>query len=169
MVADALGLAAEADLGPDLIYGAQVWHWIPRSADTVLAASLKPGGVLAWLWNLPGAGEGQKLSGDLHARLLPDAEEASRRRRRRRDSELWRARLAEVTETVEVIEYAWTRVMTAEEYVGMSGTFSDHVVLADDRRKTLMEAMAERIASLGGAIELSYVTRAFLGHEVSRA
>lgn len=165
VVADALGLAVEPDLDPDFIYGAQVWHWIPRRADALLAASLRPFGVMAWMWNLPDVGESQKLFGDLFARFLPDVEEASRRRRRRRDSELWHDRLGEVTEAVEVFEHAWTRVMTAEGYVGMSGTFSDHVVLSDDRRRALMEAMAERIGSLGGAIELSYVTRVFLGHK----
>ncbi len=162
VVADALEVTIESDL--DLVYGAQVWHWLPNRADPVLAAKLRPCGVMAWIWNLPDIEEDSGLFGDLYGRFLPDAEAASRRRHRRRDSQMWRNRLAEATGEVEVLEHHWSQPMTAEQYVGMSGTFSDHVALPHDRRRALMEAIAERINSLGGVIDLSYVTRVFLGY-----
>jgi trans-aconitate methyltransferase len=161
VVADALAVAPETDL--DLIYGAQVWHWIPRRADAALAAKLSPDGVMAWIWNLPDADEAERLLGDLYSRLLPDSEAVSERRRQRRDSQSWSDRLAEVTGRVQVFEHSWSRLMTTEQYTGMSGTFSDHVTLPHQRRRALMEALAERINSLGGTIEVSYMTRVVLG------
>lgn len=162
VVADALGVVS--DHGMDLIYGAQVWHWIPQEADSFLADKLSPGGVMAWMWNLPDEEEGRRLFGDIYSELLPDVGAVSERRRQRRDTRLWRDRLAEVTDQVEVFEHSWPRLMTGEQYVGMSGTFSDHVMLSDRERGALMEALEERIASLGGEIEVSYVTRVLLGY-----
>ncbi len=49
-------------------------------------------------------------------------------------------------EVVAVRQYDWERVYEAEEYIGLLGTFSGHLAMADWKRKRLYGEIRRRLA-----------------------
>ena len=147
----------------DLVYGAQSWHWLPPALDGRLAAAVRPGGALALLWNRPDHERRQEHFDDLYRRYMPHAGESRRRTLHRRDDRHWVDRLAAVSAEVETFEHAWSTVMTTRRYLGLTGTYSDHLALGEERRRALEDAIARRIESMGGSLRVDYVTKVFLG------
>lgn len=146
--------------GFDLIYGAQSWHWVDRAADARLAGGLRPGGVMAWLWNHPRPGD---LFGDIYARYIEDTAESVRQRLHRRDTEGWLSRLGDIVSEVETATFAWTRPLSADDYVALIGTYTDHILLPDDDRENLLDEIHQRMIDTGGDIDLEYTTAVYLG------
>lgn len=147
----------------DLLCGAQSWHWVPETTDGRMAESVVAGGAIVWMWNHPHLDTEIGLLGDLYARYMPEHQQSRRVANHRRDTEYWRDRLARVTRSVEVFEVPWARWLTAQEYVALIGTYSDHIALPHDDRTALQEAIRHRLLAQGDSIELSYVTRVYLG------
>lgn len=147
----------------DLVFGAQSWHWVPENTDAPLAAALTAGGAMAWMWNHPDMGQEQDLFGDLYAHYMPEHHESLRVANHRRDGDYWRDRMARLTARVAVFELAWARSLTADEYVALVGTYSDHIALPPHDRTSLQEAIRSRLMKSGGPIEMSYLTRVYLG------
>lgn len=151
----------------DLVVGAQSWHWVPESADHLVGATLSSGGGMAWMWNRPDVGQRREWFGDLYDAYMP-AGLGIQARDRRRDDEYWRRRLAKICRDVVEVTFSWSEQMDSDAYVGMAATFSDHIVLEPDRRWVLLDAIADRIHSFGGTIEVGYATKAFLGRAPDR-
>lgn len=147
----------------DLVYGAQSWHWVPERVDAALAEVLADGGAMAWIWNHPELGPEESLFGDLYARFMPEHDNSRRAGLHRRDNDGWVERLGRVTEDVEMFDHAWSRPMTAADYVALIGTYSDHITLDPVERVALQEAIHDRMMSGGGWIDLRYLTVAYLG------
>lgn len=148
----------------DLLYGAQSWHWIDPRWDRRLAEAVRPGGALVMLWNRPDHVRRRTDFDDLYRRYLPDGDGASRRRLlHQRDDTHWIERLEAVAGHVEVLRAAWSTTMSTSGYLGLVGTYSDHLTLADARRRPLEEGIAARIDAMGGSITVDYLTVAYLG------
>lgn len=154
----------EGDGGPfDLLYGAQTWHWLPESADDRLVSVVRPGGAVALMWNRPDHERRQEHFDDLYRRHLPDAGASRRRALHRRDDLHWVARLEAAGTVVETFDHPWSIEMTTSEYLGLIGTFSDHLVLDEEPRRALEEGIAARIDAMGGTFRVDYVTKVYLG------
>ena len=95
---------------------------------------------------------------------MPDSEEGVRIANHRRDPSYWRERLELVVSDVEILEVPWERTLTADDYVSLIGTYSDHIALAHDDRLQLQQAIRQRLDSYGGSITVEYLTRVYLGH-----
>jgi trans-aconitate methyltransferase len=147
----------------DLIYGAQSWHWVPEQEDARLAASLAADGAMAWMWNHPHLGPEEELFGDVYARYMPDHGESRRVALHRRDTSYWQGRMAGVAPDVQVFELPWERRLSADDYVALIATYSDHITLPPEDRAGLQAAIRDRLMGHGGVIELSYLTRVYLG------
>lgn len=147
----------------DLVYGAQAWHWLPESLDARLVCFVRPGGALALIWNRPDHERRQTHFDDLYRRYLPDPDMSRRRMLHRRDDAHWTGRLEAAGTTVETFEQPWSVDMSTEEYVGLIGTFSDHLTLASEPRRALEAGIAARIDDMGGTLRVDYVTRVYLG------
>ncbi len=138
-----------------LAYAGQAWHWMdPETAYRKVYDALVPGGVLAPFWNHPAEG---------HSALLRDvyiehAPELAKDRPYASLDERIEARVQDflapgVFDEVDVRRFPWTMRRTADEYIALVDTYSDHVVLDADVRKRLYAAMRERIEANGGVIE----------------
>lgn len=147
----------------DLIYAAQAWHWVDAATGFQKAlASLRPGGLLALLWNIPIDRFGH-LRGvyEEHApELLSDDDD----RIRRRDRHDWSVDMtAAGFREVGLVTHHWARTLTAGGYRALCSTYSDHILMDPGRRELLLDAIEAHIAARGGSVEIEYRCLAYTG------
>ena len=155
----------------DMVLAANSWHWIdPRRRYEKAAAALKPGGVLAFTTGghafPPGfdpffteiqacydaIGEG-RVGGwtPLPPEEIPDSR-----------GEIEQSGLFE---DVRVARRVWTEEFTADEYVAMMGTASDHLLMEPDKRMRLFAQMRSLIgARPDGRIRRHWLTILHVAH-----
>ena len=144
----------EADF--DLVMAAQSFHFIDAQSGLAKAAdALRPRGAIAIFAHQPQRGDAEvhRRVQEQYARLEPTL--------RPRDEDTGFAEEIERTgrfETVIVTRYRWQRVFTAEEYVGLQQTQSNHRLLPADRRAALLAAIRREIEDHGGSFPVDYVT-----------
>jgi SAM-dependent methyltransferase len=143
--------------GFDVVCAAQSWHWVdPERGFARAHELLRPGGWLALFWNRgnDGSPEQRRALDAVYARLAPDLTDSGHRRDH---AAAIRAsgRFVEVEERA----YPWSRELSADAYVRLLGTHSNHRLLPDDRRAALQAAVREAI---GDSIRIDYVTRLYL-------
>jgi len=154
----------EADF--DLVYAAQSFHWVEPEARYVTSARLlRPTGALVVIRNEKAAID-PDVRFDFDAAyerwspgepVAADQVEAACAR--------W---IAELSATAwfepppEVLRFPWTASYTTREYVDLVDTYSDTITMAGDRRRGLLDALAEAIERHGGRLEVPYVSLAFV-------
>jgi len=147
----------------DLAISGQAWHWINPALGVPKAASLlRPGGTLALFWNIV------RLGDDMRARLTSVYERfapgvAAEGRQLDPSGDIAFAedlRAAGLFASVELRRYPWERAYTADEYVHLVQTYSDHVVLPAAKRAALVSAVGATIDAAGGHLVARYVTLA---------
>jgi len=135
----------------DLLTCGASWHWIDPVLGAVSAARvLRPGGTLARFWNyeVPDEPVASALESP-YARLeleatpyvpFPPGD--------------WADSVADSGAfcSLETRTYEWRRTLTADEWVGMVTTFSDHQRLAPERLSALQRALWAAIETLGGTV-----------------
>lgn len=147
----------------DLVYAAQAWHWVDRdSAYQRAMRSLRPGGALALVWNLP-----LDRYGDFEAVYrshAPDLLQEDDERVGRRDDHDWCVDLREAGfEDVSRFSIEWSQAVDGSELAGLHSTYSDHIMLEATRRDRLLDALADHVSAVGGSVELRYSTDVFTG------
>ncbi len=157
--------------GFGLVFSAQAWHWVsPEVRYGKAAAALRAGGTLALLWNrVRWQGEPvrndledlyRRLVPDLYARrpgfpgLTPRPEDGDRGDEMRRTG-LFR------DETVRT--YPWSAAFTADSFIDLLQSQSDHRLLDEGTRARLLHAVREIIAARGGEIEVPHITLLVMG------
>jgi len=136
-----------ADASVDVVIGASMWHWVEAElALREVARVLRPGGTFSLLWNGPDrtvdwmrslwAG-GTVLSAD-------QIEGADAHRRERH--------LVDLGSESPFVEPArkvvrWTRPMTADELVGLAGTYSAIVTMSEPERRDCLQSMSRFLAA----------------------
>jgi SAM-dependent methyltransferase len=152
------GLEDYAGTGPfDLVYAAQSWHWVdPERGFARAHALLRPNGWLALFWNRAEDGDpAQRRALDaVYARLAPELGDSGHRG----DHAAAIRASGWFTEPEERL-YRWSQVRSAESYVRLLGTHSNHRLLPDDRRAALQAAVLDAI---GETIRIDYATRLYL-------
>jgi SAM-dependent methyltransferase len=141
-----------------VVYAAQSWHWVdPERGFARAHEALRPGGRLALFWNRAAdADPAQRHALDaIYARLAPDLGQSVGRGIDYADQIRDSGRFTDV----EVRRYDWSQVRSAESYVRLLGTHSNHRLLPDDRRAELHAAVREAI---GDTIRVDYRTRLYL-------
>jgi SAM-dependent methyltransferase len=148
----------EPDERYDLIYSATAFHWIPEEAGfPKIYRLLKPGGAVALFWNRPFVA---RTDDPLHMDIqnlyqkygLSDAlpVEFSEKDCRKTLDALERYGFSDI----KVQLFHRTRTMSAEDYIGLLSTYSDHVSMGkDDWHKFAGEVMAA-INTRGGVIRI---------------
>ena len=151
----------------DAVIAAQAIHWIdPRVRYPKIADVLAPGGTLAVIRN-----EKDAIAADLrdeldaaYARWFPawrehPPETEVEHARRELTAEIDASRRFGA---VDILEYPWTCRYSTARYLQLLDTYSDHAVLAAAQRAPLYQAIADAIDRRGGAIDIPYVSMAFL-------
>lgn len=142
----------------DLVFSAQAFHWVDQAQGYAQAArALRAGGWLALFWNLSPQPAGS-LCAELdaaYARCAPDMKPAPDFR------SLIAGRTAGIRacglfgEPV-VLEFPWVQRYSTADYLGLLGTYSDHILLPEDPRQALFGAIAEILDAHGGYIDRPY-------------
>lgn len=156
--------------GHDLFTCGQAWHWVDqaRGLDQIRRA-LRPGGVAAIFWNrpdFPDAGLRADLD-EVYARLAPGmrsslASKATGHKGVAPPVEPPPAGFADAAERT----YHHGVRHTAQSWVGLLGTHSDHVLLDDDQRAALHAAVAAVIDDHGGELEVAYRCEAWIARRL---
>lgn len=145
----------------DLLTSGQAWHWVDPARGVPKAAEvLRPGGTAALFWNddaldAPAQDALDAVYREHAAELLriPTPDRHLRHDRPYTEPFENSAAFASVGTRL----YTWQREFTADEWVGMCLTHSDHLQLAPARRAALADAAHAVVERLGG-LTASYVT-----------
>jgi SAM-dependent methyltransferase len=154
----------------DLLTSGQAWHWVDPSRGVPKAAQvLRPGGSVALFWN------DDELDADLHAAIdevyrehAPDLLRTPVPNRYLRNDRPHAAPFesSSAFDTVDTRRYAWQRDFTADEWVGMCLTHSDHLQLPPQRREALAAGLFALLDRLGG-LTAHYITYVVLARRVA--
>jgi len=150
--------------GFDLVLSATAFHWIPyKVAYPRCARALKPDGSLALLWNFLDTPD-NRFYHDLHAiyrRIVPRphfSQAPDRRIERQRKKIVSSGRFGPVT----VLRHPWQSEYSADDYIGLLRTMSDHAILAPAVRNPLFRAVRRLINDNGGTFTRPVVAVLFL-------
>lgn len=149
----------------DLIYAAQAWHWVDEETGLGKALSLlRPGGVLALMWNIPVDRYGQHIP--VYARHAPHLLAERDERIKRRDDHDWCADM-EAAGFMDTRRFTrmWAEDLPADRYRALYSTYSDHMMLEEPTRTRLLDALAEDVESRGGTATVEYRTEVFSGRK----
>ena len=150
----------------DLVCAAQSFHWIDPAVGFAKAADLLvPNGVLGLFWNRHDEqSDSYGIFDDVYRAEVPELVDGYGHDR---GQEQWTRRIVGRIaasgrfRTPEVRAYAWERDYTAAEFTDMLGTHSDHIALEPNTRRRLLDAVAARIAEMGGSFRKHYTTVLF--------
>jgi SAM-dependent methyltransferase len=148
----------------DMVLAATAFHWIPhRVAYPRCARALKPTRSLALIWNFADMPD-TKFYHDLTAiyrRIFPGMRLSAppelrieRQRKKIASSGLFGP--------VTVLRYPWQSEYTADRYIGLLRTMSDHAILAPAVRGVLFRAIRRLIDANGGTLVRPMVATLFL-------
>jgi SAM-dependent methyltransferase len=154
-----------------LVLSAQAFHWVsPDVRFTKAAAALHPEGALAILGNAD-AFEPSPLREDLdaaYARHAPALAGPSATRWYAEEGPLptlfadsgcfgpvtWR-------------RYPWSQSYAASDYLDLLRTYSNHCLLAPERRESLLDAVGRVIERHGGSIEIKYDAHLYMARRTA--
>lgn len=151
-----------ADGTIDLVYSASAFHWIPEETGyTKVYSMLKPGGVFARFANHPGYDpENSALFDAIQEvykayapyRQKPYSRPVLYSEQNAKD----RALVAEKYGFTDIAYkmYHSTRTFTADEYIGLLGTYSDNIAMDERFRMRFFEEIRQVIFSFGGSITI---------------
>ena len=149
-----------------LLYSAQAWHWVdPEVRWTKAASVLVPGGTVAIFWHRTDWGDEELRAGleGVYRRLAPDlfAKSPSFPGLAPRDGE--EEVQAEMAATglftdLRVHARPWSASLTADAFVDLLSTQSDHRLVAEHERTALFDALRELIAAAGGQVTVPHAT-----------
>ena len=139
----------------DVVVVSSAWHWMDVDATAAeIARVLRPGGVLGVVWSgVDPTGwfadlrtrveqdQGRKPGGLLGA--LVDREDPD-------EHHVLRLPAEAPFEPVEHEWLTWVRPMTADQLLGMLGTFSGVIVLPEPQRRQIMDEAGEMLRRYGG-------------------
>ena len=168
-----VGELESADLAAgmhDLFTCGQAWHWIDQERGLAqVRHALRPGGVAAIFWNRPTFPD-TDLRADLdevYARLAPEME-SSLASRASGHKGVPPAVDPPPDGFVDAVERTYHHAVhhTTDSWVGLLGTHSDHVLLADEQRSSLHRAVAGVIDAHGGGLEVTYRCEAWIARRL---
>ncbi len=145
-----------------LITSGQAWHWVdPARGFARAARALAPGGRLVTFWNRADWPQGdlRRAVDEIYARLAP---EVGATYAKGGVAVGGLARAGEPTDLApgfvsrEHHELRFTQAHTAASWTAFLATSSDHLLLDDDRRRAVLDAIAGAIDAHGGRFDLAY-------------
>jgi SAM-dependent methyltransferase len=149
----------------DLILSAQAFHWIASDVGYAKSARmLEPSGCLALVWNMYPDPQGPIW--DAMDRIYAEHSPPSPQKRLHY-LELAAMRAEEISssgyfEPPQIGVFPWSETYNVEHYLGLLGTYSDHITLPHKQRQSLFAAISDLIHSHGGRIEKPYIAYAYV-------
>lgn len=167
-VAIQVGAFEDADLPAgafDLVISATAFHWInPAVRYHKVAAALKPGGALALCWNKHVQSPNSRGFFEATQPFYVRAFSSDQWEDLQWSHELPPTERLEIEQSglfgpVAVREYFWEQEYTAQSYIDVLNTYSNHRLLPDDARQRLLDGIANLIDTrYSGRITKGYLT-----------
>jgi len=150
----------------DLLTAGHAWHWVNPAIGLPKAASvLTPGGTVALFWNYHALEESLlKRLERVYAACAPELEVLGRDRTGSPDLDPFMG--SDHFTPGEPRTYRWTRELSANEWVAMLATFSDHQRLGKDRLPRLQDALRAAIDRSGGTVRSLCGTYVWSAHRL---
>ena len=151
----------------DLIVAGQAWHWVhPQDGPRIAAQLLRPGGMLAAVWNLyePDASIRAELD-EIYRRVAPALAGRSvvlSASSSRIGDQLQALRDSGRFAAVEERRYGWASEHTAQQWLTLIGTHSDHRGLPAQSRAALDAELTALIERHGGVLRVAQETVALI-------
>ena len=139
----------------DIVLAATAFHWVKQHTGYLKAArALKRTGRLALIWNFR-AVSGTPMLERLAETYRRHAPHLAHPRQPEARIEIQRRKIVNSGQfgPVEILRYPFTRPYTADEYIGLLRTMSDHAILAPGLRRTIFREVRRLIADHGGIFE----------------
>ena len=153
--------------GYDIVYSASAFHWIPEEAGYRKAYRvLKSGGAFARFANRPyPGGADAALSGEIEE-VYAEYYYPFHRKQPSQPEPFTEERAAELAQTAERYGFTdrkhevfrRTLTYTAADYIGLLGTYSDHIAIEEGIRRRFFAAIEQIIEAHGGTIAVDYTT-----------
>lgn len=146
-----------------LIFAASAFHWInPEQGFPLIHSLLVNGGWLALFWNskseLEQEGELYQAINKVYDKYYIEPKEQIKLSHEERETQI---RSSDLFCNLITKTYPYTKVYTAEQYVQLLSTYSDHIMQPSHTRQLLFEGIKEAIAAHGGAITVPYEVKAY--------
>lgn len=155
----------------DLVVSAQAFHWIDPAIGYPKARTLlKPSGHLALVWNLFPGGDGPLYAAldavyRTHAPMLcGERRESLADRVNRTTREISNSGCFDPPEIHRV---SWASTYTAEAYIRLLATFSDHAGLEPSVRENLFSHIKATVERFGGQIDRPWISTLFLARPLA--
>lgn len=142
----------------DLVYSASAFHWVPEEIGyPKVFDMLKSGGAFARFANHPYEDKGRKELSQtidrIYAVHMPNAKEGNEY------GEQEAKERAEIVQKYGFIDicyhlYRRTRTFSAKQYIALLGTYSDHMIIEEEKRKVFFSEIEDAINRFGGQITL---------------
>lgn len=143
----------------DLVFAAQAIHWVdPAVRMAKPARVLKPGGVLAFMANVP-THDASPAHAEIDAAYEAHAPGTTNPRWRASGfafDDLFAAEPA--FHAAQTRRYSWRQRYSTAQYLGLLQTYSDTRMLPPERYAGLLGAIAAAIDRHGGELEIAYTT-----------
>ncbi len=165
----------------DLVYSASAFHWVDAEIGCPkVLRLLKKGGVIALFRNNPVPAVGEDLYEEIQRvyekyyytyYTSNDRPVRKSKEEFEKPSEIYRAYRFESLERYGFSEvtmklYDASRTYSADEYIALLDTYSDHRGLPDDNRVALYEGIKEAILRHGGYHKVDYVFQLYMGRKL---
>ena len=150
----------------DLVFAAQSWHWIDPSVRYAKAAALlRDGGTLALMWHRTDW-SGEVLHDELdelYRRVDPDLRERNPgfpglNWSAKEDVVVAEIRASGLFEGIQDRTFRRLDTFSADTFVNLLATQSDHRLLPDERRNALFSEIRAVIGRHGGTVEVPHAT-----------
>lgn len=151
------------DYSVDLVFSASAFHWVPEKIGyEKVYAMLKSGGAFARFANHPDRDKGNPALAEEINRLYDEYyhkfynTKQQKRLGYTEEQAKTRAMIAEEYGFTDIRYFLFhrERVFTAEEYVKLLGTYSDHIAIDEEIRKKFFSGIEEAINNHGGTITI---------------
>ncbi len=151
----------------DLVISATAFHWIPPEIGYPKAAKvLRDSGAIALFWNLhptPYAGFFQAVQ-KVYRRVVPEWE-SPEEGPSHEDQIRAREQYMDATglfNKVTVRRYPWSAEFTADQYIELLDTYSEHRGLPEEKKSKLYSGVREVIEQFGGIVMRPYISALFV-------
>ncbi len=142
----------------DLVYSASAFHWVPEEIGyPKVFDMLKSGGAFARFANHPYEDKGRKELSQaidrIYAVYMPNSQKGSEYGEKEAKD---RAEIAQKYGFADICYklYRRTRTFRAKEYTALLGTYSDHMVIEEERRAAFFSEIEDAINQYGGEITI---------------
>ena len=142
----------------NLVYSATAFHWIPDEIGySKVYDMLRSGGTIALFWNIPAIEQGELYD---EIQMIYNQVNGVEKKSNSKETKGNNYRITEALLekygfiSFEFHTYKQTRVLSAEDYISLLNTYSDHITMEAKKKNELYHGIKKAINKHGGKIHI---------------